>query len=88
MDMIGEDQRIGPSHVSLYMAILQLYKQQEYKIPVAVNRKVLMKHAKMSAKGTYHKCMRDLNDGGYIQYIPSYRSSLKSLIYFQAKSAS
>ena len=41
----------------------------------------LMKQAKISAMGTYHKCMRDLKEAGYIRYIPSYNPVLGSLIY-------
>ena len=81
MDMARDDPRIGPSHISLFMAILYSYKQQEYEMPVSVYSRDLMKQAKISAMGTYHKCMRDLKDAGYIQYIPSYNPVLGSLIY-------
>lgn len=81
MDLIGEDHRIGPSHISLYMAILHLYRQQKYEMPVSVYSRDLMKQAKISAIGTYHKCLRDLKEAGYIQYIPSYNRVFGSLIY-------
>lgn len=43
--------------------------------------KELMRQAKISGMATYHKCMRDLNELGYIRYIPSYNPILGSLVY-------
>jgi hypothetical protein len=55
MDRVGEDHRIGPTHISLFLAILYFYRKQEYVMPIYVYRKELMKQAKISAIGTYHK---------------------------------
>jgi hypothetical protein len=81
MNMVREDPRIGPSHISLFLAILITHRSQGYEMPVAVYSRDLMKQAKISATGTYHKCLRDLKDCGYIKYIPSYNPVLGSLIY-------
>ena len=80
METVREDPRIGPSHISLYLAILFIYKNKG-QLPVSAYSRNLMKQAKISASGTYHKCMRDLIDCGYIKYIPSYNPVLGSLIY-------
>jgi hypothetical protein len=81
MNMVREDPRIGPSHISLFLAILHSCKSQDYQMPVSVYSRDLMKQAKISAGGTYHRCMRDLKEAGYIHYIPSYNPVLGSLIY-------
>jgi hypothetical protein len=81
MDKVGGDHRIGPTHISLFLAILYFYQKQEYAMPVYVYRKELMKQAKISAFGTYHKAMRDLKLYGYIGYVPSYNPVLGSLVY-------
>ena len=81
MDKVGEDHRIGPTHISLFLAILYFYRKQEYGMPIYVHRKELMKQAKISAFGTYHKTMRDLKLYGYIGYVPSYNPVLGSLVY-------
>lgn len=81
MDLAREDPRIGPSHISLFVSILVAYHSQGYAIPISVFSRDLMKQAKISATGTYHKCMRDLKDYGYIKYTPSYNPVLGSLIY-------
>jgi len=81
MDRVGEDHRIGPTHISLFLAILHFYRKQEYRMPIYVFRKELMKQAKISAFGTYHKGMRDLKLYGYIGHVPSYNPVLGSLVY-------
>jgi hypothetical protein len=81
MDRVGEDHRIGPTHISLFLAILYFYRKQEYQLPIYVYRKELMKQAKISADGTYHKGMRELKAYGYIGYVPSYNPALGSLVY-------
>jgi hypothetical protein len=81
MDRVGEDHRVGPTHISLFMAILYFYRKQEYRMPIYVYRKELMKQAKISAIATYHKTMQDLKLCGYIGYVPSYNPVLGSLVY-------
>jgi hypothetical protein len=81
MDRVGEDHRIGPTHISLFLAILFYHGKQGYAMPIYVYRKELMKQAKISAIGTYHKAMQDLKLGGYIGYVPSYNPVLGSLVY-------
>lgn len=81
METVREDPRIGPSHISLFMAILYCAKTQGCPMPVSIHSKELMRQAKISGMATYHKCMRDLNELGYIRYIPSYNPVLGSLVY-------
>ena len=81
MDRVGDDYRIGPTHISLFLAILYFYRKQGYQLPIYVYRKELMGQAKISAVGTYHKGMRELKAYGYIGYVPSYNPALGSLVY-------
>ncbi|WP_205589855.1 hypothetical protein [Mucilaginibacter celer] len=41
-----------------------------------------MKLAKISSCTTYHKCIRDLNAYGYLNYEPSFDRKVGSLIIF------
>jgi hypothetical protein len=50
-------------------------------MPLSVYSKELMRQAKISGMATYHKCMRDLNELGYIRYIPSYNPIQGSQVY-------
>ncbi len=80
LTVAAEDPRISPIHISLYAAILYQYKLQEYKLPVSVYSRDLMRFAKISGK-TYHKSMQELDRYGFIQYLPSYNPMLGSLVY-------
>lgn len=81
MDMVGDDPRIGPTHISLYLAVLHYYRKQEFQNPVSVFARDLMKQAKIGSSRTYHGCLQDLKELGYIKYIPSCNPFLGSLIY-------
>ena len=83
MEMIKDDPRIGPSHISLFLAILYSCKKQGFRMPISIYSKEIMKQAKMRGTGTYHKCIRDLKDYGYIKYLPSNDPVHRSLIYLK-----
>lgn len=80
-DAIKDDARIGPTHISLYMALFQFYNQNGWTNPVAIGRKKIMEAAKISGLGTFHKSIKDLCDFGYIRYFPSYNSKIKSKVF-------
>ncbi len=77
---IHDDSRIGPTHICLYMALLQFYNLNRFQNPVEITRAAVMKVAKISGLATYHKCIKDLVDFGYIQYSPSYNPSISSQV--------
>jgi hypothetical protein len=81
MNAVSEDPRMGPTHVSLFLAILYFYKKQKFQSPISIYSKELMKQAKISSGGTYHRCIQELSEYGFIRYIPSYNPMLGSLIY-------
>lgn len=78
---IREDHRIGITHISLYMALFQFYNLNQLQNPVHITRAAVMEVAKISGLATYHKCIKDLADFGYIQYQPSYNPAISSLVY-------
>ena len=75
---IREDNRIGTSHISLYMALFQLYNLNQFQNPVEITRSAVMEGAKINGLATYHKCIKDLAEFGYIQYQPSYNPAISS----------
>jgi hypothetical protein len=81
MGAVTEDPRMGPTHVSLFLAILYFYKKQKFQSPISIYSKELMKQAKISSCGTYHRCIQELHKYGFIQYVPSFNPVLGSLIY-------
>jgi hypothetical protein len=78
---VAADDRLNPTHVSLYMAIFQYWNAERFQNPVSISRQELMRISKISAKATYHKCIKDLHTFGYIQYLPSFNPFKGSLVY-------
>lgn len=74
----SSDHRIGPLHVAIYMALFQQWCISGEN-PVSVSMLQVAQVAKVG-RTTYHKCIRELNEYGYIQYTPSYSPSLKSMV--------
>jgi hypothetical protein len=85
-DLVVKDERLNPTHISLYVALFQYWNVNRFKNPISISRSETMKVSKISAKGTYHKCMKELHEYGYIKYDPSYnpfRGSLVHLVNFE-----
>lgn len=78
--MIAMDDRLNPTHVSLYMALFQSWNVNRFQNPISISRSEMMKLSKISANATYHKCIKDLEQFGYLEYIPSYHPVKGSLI--------
>ena len=81
---IADDTRIGATHISLYMALLQQWNLNGGLNPVEVKRSVLMKLAKINARYTYNRCMNSLEEYGYIKYLPSANSFVPSKIFINS----
>ena len=82
LTQISEDPRIGPSHISLYLALWKKWKEGPEEQFVSFFRHDLVALSKISSGNTYHKALRQLQEYGYIRYIPSYNHCLGSLVYF------
>ena len=84
-DKIQDDNRLNPTHISLYLALFQFWNFNRFRNPISISRNEMMKLSKISAFGTYHKCIKELQEFGYIEYIPSfnpYKGSLVNLFSF------
>lgn len=70
-EAIDGDTRVGVTHICLYVALLHEAKGLLTKgSAIEVNRDQLMQRARISRK-TYNKCMKELQEYGYINYQPS-----------------
>ena len=65
------DDRLNPTHISLYMALFQEWNSNRFASEFFVNRRELMRVAKIGSKSTYHRCVVELDKWGYLSYIPS-----------------
>jgi replication initiation and membrane attachment protein DnaB len=80
---IADDARIGSTHISIYMALLQQWNLAGGKNPFSIERALIMKAAKINARYTYNKCMNNLQEFGYITYLPSSNQFTNSTVYIK-----
>lgn len=78
---IAHDPRIGISHISVFCAILQL-SIAGGQGPALFRSEEVMRVSKISGLATYHRCIRELNDYGYLRYEPSFNHRKKNKAYF------
>lgn len=65
------DDRLNPTHISLYMALFQEWNSCRFADEFYVNRRELMRVAKIGSKSTYHRCITELHSWEYLYYFPS-----------------
>ncbi|MBY0434944.1 MAG: hypothetical protein K2U26_12615 [Cyclobacteriaceae bacterium] len=85
-DRVMKDERLNPTHISLYVSLFQFWNVQRFNNPISISRNEVMQVSKICAKATYHKCMKELHNFGYLRYEPSFnpfRGSLVHLMNFE-----
>ena len=65
------DDRLNPTHISLYMALFQEWNSSRFADEFYVNRRDLMMASKIGSKSTYHRCVTELDSWNYLFYFPS-----------------
>jgi hypothetical protein len=81
MERAERDARLGPMHISLYLAIIYSWIQQGGEEFVSVTGRELMPIAKIGGLTPMYKCLRELHEYGYIEYWPSHNQYQKSRVY-------
>ncbi len=64
--------RLNPTHISLYVALFQIWNSNRFLEEFYINREEVMSFSKIGSKSTYHKCIKELNHWQYIIYYPSH----------------
>lgn len=80
---IESDPRIGPVHISIYMALLVLHERQGFSNPIHIFSRIVMPLAKISGIATYYKSLKELSSYGYIHYVSTYDRITGSLVFMQ-----
>lgn len=68
----SKDNRLNPTHISLYVALFQIWNNNRFLEEFDINREEVMSFSKIGSKSTYHKCIKELNHWKYIIYYPSH----------------
>lgn len=78
----GADHRISPVHISLYFTLLNevIISGKDFILPV---RDHLMSAAKISSSVTYHRCLRELHEYGYLDYRPSFAKGRSRVVMIE-----
>lgn len=71
-EKVSTDFDLNPTHLSLYMAIFQLWNQNRFQNPICISRDELMRVSKIASYATYHKCIKELDERNFVKYMPSY----------------
>jgi hypothetical protein len=67
----AKDERLNTAHVSLYLALFQFWNLNRFENPISLNRSEVMRVSKIGSKTTYHRCITELSEWGYLKYMPS-----------------
>ena len=85
LERIKADPRLNPTHVSLYFSLFRIWNISRFSESFFINREEAMVVAKIGSKSTYHRCISNLTDWGYIEYYPSrnpYKGSRVKILDF------
>lgn len=81
----SKDNRLNPTHISLYIGLFQIWNYNRFPEEFYVNREQVMNFSKIGSKSTYHRCIRELHHWKYLIYYPShnpYKGSRVKLFQF------
>ena len=85
----SKDNRLNPTHISLYIALFQIWNNNRFLEEFYINREEVMRFSKIGSKSTYHRCIKELNHWKYLIYYPShnpYKGSKIKMFKFETTS--
>jgi len=68
---LAEDKRMSSYHISLYFSLFQQWNADRFGDQFVISRTEIMEMSRLGSVNTYARCMKELSQWGYIQYIPS-----------------
>ncbi len=71
-EQFSKDSRLNPTHISLYVALFQIWNHNFFKDEFYINREEVMVFSKIGSKSTYHRCIKELTHWNYLLYTPSH----------------
>ncbi|WPR73326.1 hypothetical protein [Algoriphagus sp. NG3] len=80
VERIVKERNLQPSRIAIFLAMLQLWKEQKGRNPFQISRKKIMKLSGVKSIVTYHTCIAELKDRGLVEYRPSYHPKLGSSV--------
>ncbi|MGO4292695.1 hypothetical protein [Chitinophaga sp. RAB17] len=65
---VRRDDRLHTNHVSLYMALFQVWNQRHFKQSFPILRDEVISLSRIGSMNTYSRCIKELHCYGYILY--------------------
>lgn len=81
-EKIADDHRLLPSHIGLVMALFYYHDSMCPTDLFHASRSRLMRFSRIKSITTYHKCLSELVEYGYLEYIPSWHPTNASRFRF------
>lgn len=78
---IAMENSLNPTHISLYLTLFQCWNVNRFKNPITISRDEMMKGSKIASKATYHKCIKELQRLGFLDYQPSFNPYSGTLVF-------
>ena len=77
----SRDNRLNPTHISLYVGLFQLWNNYHFRESFHIDREEVMAYAKIGSKSTYYRCLKELHLCEYLFYTPSHNPFQRMLPY-------
>lgn len=74
------DERLKPTHISLYHALFQFWNMNRFTNPVKFNRRQVLNYSKIGSNHTLYRCLKELDQWRYIEYSPSHSPFKNSVV--------
>ena len=68
---MSDDRQMTPLHISLYMALFQVWNLNRFQNPFTIVRDEMMQLSRIGSVNTYARCIKQLQEWGYILYVPT-----------------
>ena len=68
---MSDDRQMTPLHISLYMALFQVWNLNRFQNPFTIVRDEMMQLSRIGSVNTYARCIKQLHEWGYILYVPT-----------------
>ncbi len=81
-ERIGDDERLLPTHVGLVMSLFYYHDCGSNLAHFRASRSKLMRFSRIRSIATYHKCLSELVEYGYVEYHPSWHPEKGSRFRF------
>jgi hypothetical protein len=79
-ELFYEDERITPYHISLYLALFHQWNAAKFPERLSISRSEVMHAAKHGSVNTYTKCLKELHQFNYLEYLPSNNPFIGSIV--------